>query len=95
METVESKHQGIGNLAPDGWYTLSQASDLVGRSRETIKRWHSSGTYRATNQMRVGKLRVWVYSDEDIQNMREVAESMQFGRPRKDQKSDGGKNLTN
>ena len=69
------KH-GIGSLAPEGWYTVSQVADLIGRSPETIKRWQRAGFYQATNQMSVGKLKVWVYSDDDVAAMREAIKTI-------------------
>jgi len=76
------KH-GIGSLAPEGWYTVSQVADLIGRSPETIKRWQRAGFYQATNQMSVGKLKVWVYSDDDVAAMREAIKTIKHGRPPK------------
>lgn len=89
------KPHGISGLAPDGWYTISQAASRVGRSEVTLRRWHRTGRYPATNQMRVGQLNVWVYSDQDIANMRNVAKNIKAGRPFKTPIQDGGDNSTN
>ena len=84
METTVRHHpHEIGSLAPDGWYTVSQVSDKIGKSKETIKRWHRTGFYQATNQMKVGDLNVWVYSDDDVVALQKAMKTIKQGRPPK------------
>lgn len=58
---------------PEGWHTRRQAAKLIGKSSDTIRRWHREGIYEPLGQMPAGQLTVWLYSDEDITNMKKVA----------------------
>jgi hypothetical protein len=73
---------GAGSLRhtiPDGWYTRRQAAELVGRDFDTLRRWHSEGIYVSHNWVVRGKLTVWLYSDEDIENMKKIPGSARQG----------------
>jgi len=70
----------IGAKTPDSWYTRSRAARLVNRSPDTLKRWHKSGLCIPSGNMSAGKLKVWLYSDGDIQALKEVARNQKPGR---------------
>jgi DNA-binding transcriptional MerR regulator len=70
----------IGAKAPDNWYTRSRAARLINRSPDTLKRWHKSGLFIPSGNMSAGKLKVWLYSDSDIQTLKEVAQKQKPGR---------------
>lgn len=74
---------GIGRVVPDGYHTRSMAAAQVGRSIDTLKRWQETGVYKPTTQMVVGSLRVWLYSDADIELMKEVAAMQRPGKKAK------------
>ena len=75
-----STENGVISRVPDGYHTRSQAAALIGKSRDTLKRWHNNGTYEATEYMEAGKLQVWLYSDDDISKLKEIAENISPGR---------------
>lgn len=70
----------IGSIAPDKLYTRAKAARLVGRSPDTLKRWHKSGIATPSARMRAGELLVWLYTDKDIEHLRRVASTQRPGR---------------
>ena len=72
---------GVGSLIPEGFYTRAEAAYMIGRSRDTLHRWHKSGRYQASKAMQVGKVQVWLYTDEDIEALKIIRDSIRFGRP--------------
>lgn len=69
----------MGKL-PDGMYTRAQAARLVGRSKDTIRRWHETGIFVPSHSHEYGKQRVWLYTDEDLAVMRRLAQEIRPGR---------------
>lgn len=74
---------GLMSNIPDGMYTRGQVADKIGRTRDTIKRWHDSGTYKATHWHQSGKTTVWLYTDEDVAAMKQIARTIKSG-PKKE-----------
>lgn len=75
---------GIQQVVPDGYYTRAMAAAKVGRSVDTLKRWQETGLYKPKFQMMVGQgLHVWLYSEHDIEAMKEVAAMQRRGRKAK------------
>jgi DNA-binding transcriptional MerR regulator len=70
----------IETILPDKTYTRSKASKLVNRSTDTLKRWHHSGLLVPSTQMQAGKLRVWLYTEEDITKLKQIAATRRPGR---------------
>lgn len=64
-----------------GLYTLSQASAMIGRHPDTIRRWVRSGTVPPPKEMAFGDISVWVYSPADVDALQQVANNMRVGRP--------------
>ncbi len=77
---------GIGHITPEQWLTRSKASQKVQRSVDTLKRWHRLGLCVPSGKMKVGKLDVWLYSEEDIQKLLELARTQKPGRKSKEVK---------
>lgn len=75
---------GIMASIPEGMFTRSQVADLIGRSKDTIRRWHDTGLYESTHPKKFGEMTVWLYTEEDVENLRKVARETRPGRPRKD-----------
>lgn len=76
----EPQGNAIGHSFPDGYYTRGMAAKMVGRSIDTLKRWHDEGVYVATRQVAYGELLVWAYSDEDIAELKKIAADYKPGR---------------
>lgn len=64
---------------PRGWYKRQDAADQVGKSKDTIRRWHREGIYEPSGYMRIGKLTVWLYNERDIAAMKIIAETIKPG----------------
>lgn len=61
-------------------YTRSQAAVLVGRDVDTLKRWQRDGVFGPSDTARFGRTVVHLYTDEDIEAMRQIAKGMKPGR---------------
>jgi hypothetical protein len=64
---------------PEGWYRRREAAQKVGRDYDTLRRWHKDGTYAPSGFVERGKLTVWVYSDDDIAEMKRIADNKKPG----------------
>lgn len=86
----------MGSIAPPGWHTKEEAARLVGRSKDTLKRWMQDGTYEPGGFIQRGKLTIWLWSDADIERMRDIAKTKRSGRPRanKNNNNEGQENGT-
>lgn len=80
---------GIGRQTPPHRHTRVAAAHLTGRSVDTLKRWHKKGLMVPSDYMQAGKLKVWLYTDEDILRLRKVASSQRPGRKPKKPDSPG------
>ena len=90
-DLTEKKRRGgyILDSVPEGMHTRAQAAKLVGRSYDTLATWHRNGTYPATKQVVTGKSHIWLYDDEDIERMRDIAGSLKSGpRPREEENAE-------
>ena len=70
----------IGQYTPDGWLTVSKTAKLVGCSIDTLKRWQRTGLYKPSGEMPMGKIRVWLYSPEDVENLKVIWRNTTPGR---------------
>lgn len=73
----------IGAITPDRMHTRSRAAYLVNRSPDTLKRWHRTGICIPSDSMQAGKLKVWLYTDDDIKRLKETALTQKPGRKKK------------
>lgn len=64
--------------------TIGQASEEVGRSSRTLKRWKAAGKVEAPSHfVDIGKnKKVNLYSDSDLKELHQYAEVVRPGRPR-------------
>ena len=62
-------------------YTVAQAASLVGRSEDTLVRWRKKGFAVPSDKMEWGSLTVPLYTDGDIESMRQLAKEIKPGRP--------------
>lgn len=72
----------IGRAVPEGWYTTAEAAKMVGRSQDTVKRWRQGDTplFMPSRQVQMGRLTVYLYSADDITQMRLLAKTLRPGR---------------
>lgn len=74
---------GAGSLResiPDGWYTRAEAAAKIGRHYDRLRAWHRDGTFVPTAYVERGKLRVWLYSEEDIEALKKIVAHKHPGR---------------
>lgn len=79
----EQSGNTIGATVPDGWHTMAKAARLVGRSRDTLRRWKDDDIFIPSGYMQSGQLQVALYSDADIEAMKELSKTLHPGKRRK------------
>lgn len=72
--------RGILDHLPDGTYTRREAAAKIGKSYDTVRRWHETGRYKSTRSEQVGTLIVYLYDDKDIREMKKLARTIKPGR---------------
>jgi hypothetical protein len=60
-------------MVPDGWYLTSDAAALVGRSADTLRKYKRDDIFAPSGFMWAGTLKVALYSEKDIEELRKVA----------------------
>ena len=73
----------IGTKIPEHTYTRISAAKKVKRSPDTLRRWHQQGICIPSKRMKAGKLTVYLYTEEDIVAMKQLAKTQKPGRPKK------------
>jgi hypothetical protein len=70
----------IKDAVPEGWHLVGEAASLIGRSKDTLKRWHAEEVLIPSGTMDYGQLEVPLYSEDDIKEGRRIARTMKPGR---------------
>lgn len=86
MSELIKSGNGIGAITPPEWFTRSKASKRIGRSIDTLKRWQKLDILIPSGNMPVGKLIVWLYSEEDIQKGMLIKDEQKPGRKKAPEK---------
>lgn len=71
---------GVQHLVPDGYYTRDQVAKKIGRSRDTLRRWMKSGKFVPRYTMTVGKLKIWLFDDDDVKVLSDLVITTRRGR---------------
>lgn len=53
-------------------YTVDEAAQKVGVSRDTLARWRKKGVYLPSDYRDFGQLKVWLYTDDDLTAMKRM-----------------------
>lgn len=61
-------------------YTTAQAAPLVGRDVDTLRRWKRKGVFRPSERRPFGRTMVDLYTNEDIEAMRQIAKEIKPGK---------------
>lgn len=61
-------------------YTVKEAAERTNRSIDTLVRWRKNGVYVPKNKRKFGELTVFLYTDEDLKNLKKVAGLQRPGR---------------
>lgn len=77
---VKGKPYGLMNHIPEGYLTRGQVALEIGKSKDTIKRWHISGRFVATHTVRRGKHTVFLYDQDDLKVLKQLARTVRPGR---------------
>lgn len=72
-EVVWAGGNSIGTKVPDGYHTRSKAAVLIGRHPDTLRKWRKEGMLIPSAWMKAGKLKVFLYDDEDIAEGKRIA----------------------
>lgn len=64
-------------------YTRAQAAALVGRDIDTLKRWKRQKVFVPSSQREFGRLVVDLYTEGDIEALREIAKTIKPGRKKR------------
>jgi hypothetical protein len=84
MSPTEGISAKVRRMSP-ARYTVREAADLVGRHPDTLVRWRKTNIYKPSDSMKMGKIKVHLYTDADIEGMKQLAKVIHPGRPRKDE----------
>lgn len=55
-------------------------ADIIGRSHSTIRRWRRENRIVPTHYVDQGATRIWLYTEENVQRVREIASEIRPGR---------------
>lgn len=61
-------------------YTTQQAADMIGRSRDTVKRWRIDGVHAPSDAKVFGSTLVYLYTPDDIRAMKSLTRTLKPGR---------------
>lgn len=73
----------IDQSNPTAFYSRSQVSKLTGISARTLMRWQASGRYMPQSSTHRGRVKVWLYSEAQVEEMLQDPPYMKQGRPPK------------
>ena len=76
---VQKIAAGPANLVPDGYYTRQEVANYLEISLFTLIKWHRNNVFIPTHQMQVGQIKVWLFTDEDIQELARIRDSRHPG----------------
>lgn len=74
---------GLMAKIPEDMFTRQQVADLIGRSKDTVRRWHISGIYQATKGIQIGDAYVFLYDNDDVLAMKKLARNKRVRKPEK------------
>lgn len=69
----------ISRGIPDGYFTRAQVAVEIGKSVDTVRRWHHDRIYRAKKSKKFGTTKVWLYTQADIDAMKAIAKTLRPG----------------
>lgn len=80
----------ISRIEGGPYYAISQVAKMIGRDPDTIRRWQrAKEELRPTNKMELGDGStdqfVWLYTQQDVRNLRNYSATVKVGRPRKEE----------
>lgn len=61
-------------------YTTQDVAEKIGRSRDTVVRWRKTGLFVPSECADFGGVTVWLYTAQDIRDLRKLAASQHPGR---------------
>lgn len=61
-------------------YTTAEAAALVGKSHDTLRRWRRDGRCVPSDSLRLGETTMWLYTQDDIKVLKQLARTVRPGR---------------
>lgn len=66
-------------LYPDCFIT-SEVAERIGKSQSTVERWRKEGLLEPSRSHQAGSKTIWLYTQEDVEQGKELAQSITPGR---------------
>lgn len=80
--TIDGSTKGVRNGVPAGYYLRSDVSRLTGISTSTLIRWHKIGHIEPVTSQKRGNMRIWLYSEAQVEALLQDPPYQKLGRPR-------------
>lgn len=77
---VKGKPYGLMNHIPEGMLTRGQAAEAIGKSKDTLRRWHDQGRFVTKHSITLGTRKVWLYDEVDLAQLKELSRTVRPGR---------------
>ena len=81
--------KGVRSRIPDGYYLRTDVARLTGVSVSTLIRWHKIGHLEPMKFQDHGAVRVWLYSEAQVEALLQKTPYQKTGRPPKEQEPTG------
>lgn len=81
--------KGVRANVPEGYYLRTDVARLTGVSVSTLIRWHKIGHLEPDRYQKHGSLRVWLYSEAQVEALLHETPYQKTGRPPKEQEPAG------
>ena len=81
--------KGVRASVPEGFYLRTDVARLTGVSISTLIRWHKAGHLEPERCQMRGSLRVWLYSEAQVETLLQEPPYQKTGRPPKEQEPAG------
>lgn len=79
--STEEGQKGVRNGVPDGFYLRTDVSRMTGISTSTLIRWHKAGHLEPERYQEHGVLRIWLYSESQVEELLTDPPYRKPGRP--------------
>ena len=83
MITIDHDTQQRGGEIPAGFYVRPKVSQMTGISVSTLFRWQSEGLFMPQSSVQRGQVKVWLYSESQVEDLLRDPPYQKLGRPPK------------
>lgn len=75
----QTKPYGLMNHIPEGYMTRGQAAAVIGKSKDTLRRWHETGRFITRHKVKRGERYVWLYDADDLEALKTLVRTTRPG----------------